>query len=299
MESKERGGEGASEMPSNTKRPGAAGAIYLIIIFVILYAPILYLAYYSFNSGGAMHSFEGFTLEWYREVFHDTRLVVILLNTLAIALFSAGISTIIGVAGALAIMHVKSRRFRSALLTLNNVLIVSPDVIIGASFLILFAALRVKLGFASVLISHIAFSIPIVVLMVLPKLQEMSPTLIYAARDLGATRWDVLSRVIVPYIAPGVFAGFFMALTYSLDDFAVTFFVTGNGFSTLSVEIYSRARQGISLTINALSTLIFLVILVLAIGYYMVNTRAANTRAMNALAARARRIGPEEMGVGQ
>jgi spermidine/putrescine transport system permease protein len=102
----------------------------------------------------------------------------------------------------------------------------------------------------------------------------MSPTLIYAARDLGATRWDVLSKVIVPYIAPGIFAGFFMALTYSLDDFAVTFFVTGNGFSTLSVEIYSRARQGITLTINALSTLIFLVTLVLAIGYYALNARA-------------------------
>jgi len=124
-----------------------------------------------------------------------------------------------------------------------------------------------------VLISHIAFSVPIVVLMVLPKLQEMSPTLIYAARDLGATRWDVLTRVVVPYISPGIFAGFFMALTYSLDDFAVTFFVTGNGFSTLSVEIYSRARQGISLTINALSTLIFLVTLVLAVGYYVMNAR--------------------------
>jgi spermidine/putrescine transport system permease protein len=260
-------------MSNNSKKPGAAITIYLVVVFVILYAPILYLAYYSFNSGGSMHSFEGFTLEWYGEVFQDTRLVIILLNTLAIALFSAAISTMIGALGAIAITHVKSKQFRSALLTLNNVLIVSPDVIIGASFLILFAAMGLKLGFTSVLVSHIAFSVPIVVLMVLPKLQEMSPTLIYAARDLGATRWDVLSRVIVPYISPGIFAGFFMALTYSLDDFAVTFFVTGDGFSTLSVEIYSRARQGISLTINALSTLIFLVTLVLAVGYYVINTR--------------------------
>ena len=261
-------------MSNSSKKPSAAATIYLVMIFVVLYAPILYLAYYSFNSGGSMHNFEGFTLEWYGEVFQDTRLVIILLNTLAIALFSAAISTMIGVAGAIAITHVKSKQFRSALLTLNNVLIVSPDVIIGASFLILFAAMGVRLGFASVLVSHIAFSVPIVVLMVLPKLQEMSPTLIYAARDLGATRWDVLSRVIVPYISPGIFAGFFMALTYSLDDFAVTFFVTGDGFSTLSVEIYSRARQGISLSINALSTLIFLVTLVLAVGYYAINTRA-------------------------
>ena len=170
-----------------------------------------------------------------------------MLNTLIIALLSAVISTIIGVLGALAITYVKRRRTKNTLLSLNNVLIVSPDVIIGASFLILFTMIGIKLGFTSVLLSHIAFSVPIVVIMVLPKLQEMSPTLIDAARDLGASRWDVLSKVIFPYITPGIFAGFFMALTYSLDDFAVTFFVTGNGFSTLSVEIYSLARQGISL----------------------------------------------------
>ena len=123
----------------------------------------------------------------------------------------------------------------------------------------------VKLGFASVLISHIAFSIPIVVIMVLPKLQEMNPTLIDAALDLGATKRDVLTRVIFPFIKPGIFAGFFLALTYSLDDFAVTFFVTGNGFSTLSVEIYSMARAGITLTINALSGLIFIVTVVLSL----------------------------------
>lgn len=245
--------------------------VYLILVFVILYAPIFYLAYYSFNSGGTMYNFEGFTLEWYQEVFQDTRLFVILLNTLTIALLAAAISTIIGVAGALAITNVRHRRLRNALLTLNNVMIVSPDVIIGASFLILFAMIGMRLGFTSVLIAHIAFSVPIVVLMVLPKLQEMSPTLIDAARDLGASRRDILTRVVIPYISPGILAGFFMALTYSLDDFAVTFFVTGSGFSTLSVEIYSLARRGISLTINALSTLIFLVTLVLVFGYYVIS----------------------------
>ena len=131
----------------------------------------------------------------------------------------------------------------------------------------------VKLGFASVLISHIAFSIPIVVLMVLPKLAEMNPNLIDAAQDLGATKRDVMYRVIIPYIKPGIFAGFFMALTYSLDDFAVTFFVTGNGFSTLSVEIYSIARVGISLTVNALSGIIFIVTVLIVIGYYFVTRR--------------------------
>ncbi len=252
--------------------------IYLILVFVILYAPIFYLMYYSFNSGGSMREFEGFTLQWYKEVFQDTRLLIIVLNTLIIALLSSVISTILGIIGALAIIYVKRRRVQNALLTLNNVLIVSPDVIIGASFLILFTIVGIKLGFTSVLLAHIAFSVPIVVIMILPKLQEMSPTLIDAARDLGASRFQVLSKVILPFISPGIFAGFFLALTYSLDDFAVTFFVTGNGFSTLSVEIYSLARRGVSLTINALSTLIFLFTVLLVVGYYFVSQRNLRTK---------------------
>ncbi|MFC5530533.1 ABC transporter permease [Cohnella yongneupensis] len=252
---------------------------YLVFVFLILYAPIAYLVFYSFNSGGTMHGYDGFTLDWYREVFQDTRLLIIVLNTLVIALLSAAISTIFGIAGALAIHRIRRHRRKNTLLSMNNVLIVSPDVIIGASFLILFTIAGVKLGFTSVLLSHVAFSVPIVVLMVLPKLQEMSPTLIDAARDLGANGWNVLSKVVIPFIKPGIFAGFFMALTYSLDDFAVTFFVTGNGFTTLSVEIYSRARQGIALNINALSTLIFLVTIVLVVGYYLINRRNSGRRA--------------------
>ncbi len=247
--------------------------IYLILIFIILYAPIFYLIYYSFNSGDSMSNFESFSLTHYAAVFEDTRLIVILLNTIIVALLSALISTIIGVIGALSIRYMRNKKMRTAFLSLNNILIVSPDVIIGASFLILFTIIGVKLGFASVLISHIAFSIPIVVIMVLPKLQEMSSTLIDAALDLGATKRDVLTRVIIPFIKPGIFAGFFLALTYSLDDFAVTFFVTGNGFSTLSVEIYSMARAGITLTINALSGLIFFITIVLVLGYYVLNNR--------------------------
>lgn len=251
--------------------------VYLAVVFFILYAPIFYLIFYSFNSGGTMSSFDGFTLEHYAAVFNDTRLLIILMNTVIVALLSSLISTAIGVLGAIGIVFLRNRKMRNAVLSLNNILIVSPDVIIGASFLILFTMIGVKLGFASVLISHIAFSIPIVVIMVLPKLQEMSSTLIDAAADLGASKRDILARVIIPYIKPGIFAGFFLALTYSLDDFAVTFFVTGNGFSTLSVEIYSMARAGITLTINALSALIFIVTLGLVVGYYFFNQRARNS----------------------
>lgn len=231
-----------------------------------------------------MHKFEGFTLDYYREVLQDTRLIIIMINTLVIALLSSAIATLIAIIGALAIKSVQNRRAKNTLLSLNNVLIVSPDVIIGASFLILFTIAGIKLGFVSVLLSHVAFSVPIAVLMILPHLQDMSPSLTDAARDLGASRKDVLTKVILPIIKPGIFSGFFMALTYSLDDFAVTFFVTGNGYSTLSVEIYSRARQGVSLSINALSTLIFLFTILLVVGYYFLTLKKNRQNTSEAVA---------------
>jgi len=256
-----------------------AGKIYLAIMFVILYAPIFYLMFYSFNSGEAMNGFESFTLSHYADVFADTRLIVILIDTLLVALLSGFFATVIGTLGAIGIVSVRKRRWRNTLLSMNNVLIVSPDVVIGASFLILLTLIGAKLGLASVLISHAAFSVPIVVLMVLPKLQEMKSSLIDAALDLGASKRDVLTRVILPMIKPGIYAGFFMAITYSLDDFAVTFFVTGNGFSTLSVEIYSMARTGITLTVNAISTLVFLATLLVVAGYYWVTSRGRTAEA--------------------
>lgn len=244
--------------------------LYLIAVFSLLYAPIFYLIFYSFNAGGDMNGFSGFTWEHYLAVFEDKRLITIVLNTLLVAFLSALIATMIGTFGAMGIYYTKNRKTRNTLLSFNNILMVSPDVIIGASFLIFFTFLGLGLGFGSVLLSHIAFSIPIVVLMVLPKMQEMNDSMIMAARDLGANSLQVLSRIVLPSITPGILAGFFMAFTYSLDDFAVTFFVTGNGFSTLSVEIYSRARQGVSLEINALSALLFVFSLALVSGYYFI-----------------------------
>lgn len=244
--------------------------LYLVLVFAVLYTPILYLVYYSFNEGGDMNGFTGFTWEHYLAVFEDTRLIVIALDTLMLALLAALIATVIGTLGAIGIYYTKKRQMRNVLLSFNNILMVSPDVIIGASFLILFTVVGFGLGFVSVLLAHIAFCIPIVVLMILPKLQEMNDSMIMAARDLGANNWQVLSKIIIPSIVPGILAGFFMAFTYSLDDFAVTFFVTGGGFSTLAVEIYSRARQGVSLEINALSALLFIFALIMVNGYYFI-----------------------------
>ncbi|MDE1549017.1 ABC transporter permease [Jeotgalibaca caeni] len=241
--------------------------LFLALVFIVLYLPIFYLIFYSFNAGGTMNEFTGFTFEHYQALMDDTRLIGIFLNTLLVALLSALIATIIGTFGAIYIYYTKKTRDRQILLSLNNVLMVSPDVIIGASLLILFTIVGFSLGFASVLLSHIAFSIPIVVIMVLPKLYEMNDSMISAAQDLGANSWQVISKILLPSIAPGILSGYFMAFTYSLDDFAVTFFVTGNGFSTLAVEIYSRARRGVSLEINALSTVMFLFTLLLVLGY--------------------------------
>ncbi|WP_407856261.1 ABC transporter permease [Enterococcus hailinensis] len=267
------------------KRTFSWANIYLVFIFVLLYVPIFYLIFYSFNAGGNMSTFTGFTWEHYRNLFSDSRLISIVVQTFILAFLSALLATMIGTFGAMAIYYTKKRGSRNALLGLNNILMVSPDVIIGASFLILFTLLggylkSFQLGFVSVLLSHIAFSIPIVVLMVLPKLKEMNDSMIDAARDLGANNFQVLANIILPFLTPGIIAGYFMAFTYSLDDFAVTFFVTGNGFTTLSVEIYSRARQGISLEINALSTLVFIFSLLLVVGYYFIS-RDTSKKARN------------------
>ncbi|MGT2957588.1 spermidine/putrescine ABC transporter permease PotC [Streptococcus bovimastitidis] len=252
--------------------------IYLTFTFVLLYVPILYLIFYSFNKGGDMNGFTGFTLENYQTLFADSRLMSILLQTFVLAFLSALIATIIGTFGAIFIHHAKNK-YQNSLLSTNNVLMVSPDVMIGASFLILFTTLKFQLGMTSVLLSHIAFSIPIVVLMVLPRLTEMNQDMVNAAYDLGASQFQMMKEVMLPYLTPGIIAGYFMAFTYSLDDFAVTFFLTGNGFTTLSVEIYSRARQGISLDINALSTIVFFFSILLVMGYYYISQEKEETHA--------------------
>lgn len=248
--------------------------LYLIFVFVLLYLPIAYLIVYSFNSGDNMNSFLGFSLEHYRELVDDSRLWIIMINTLILSLLSSLLATIIGTIGGIAIYYLRDKRIRHRVLNFNSVLMVMPDVMMGASFLVLFTFLvKIPMGFWTVLLSHIAFSIPIVVLMVLPRLYSLNESMILAAEDLGASDMLILNKIILPNIAGGVFSGFFMALTYSLDDFAVTFFVTGSGFSTLSVEIYSRVRAGISLEINALSTLMFMGSLILVVIYYFLSKR--------------------------
>ena len=244
--------------------------LYLAFVFIVLYLPIFYLIGYAFNAGDDMNSFTGFSLSHFETMFGDGRLMLILVQTFLLAFLSALIATVIGTFGAIYIYQSR-KRYQEAFLSLNNILMVAPDVMIGASFLILFTQLKFSLGFLTVLSSHVAFSIPIVVLMVLPRLKEMNNDMIHAAYDLGASQFQMFKEIMLPYLTPSIIVGYFMAFTYSLDDFAVTFFVTGNGFSTLSVEIYSRARKGISLEINALSALVFLFSIILVVGYYFIS----------------------------
>ena len=244
--------------------------LYLAFVFIVLYLPIFYLIGYAFNAGDDMNSFTGFSWTHFETMFGDGRLMLILVQTFFLAFLSALIATVIGTFGAIYIYQSR-KKYQEAFLSLNNILMVAPDVMIGASFLILFTQLKFSLGFLTVLSSHVAFSIPIVVLMVLPRLKEMNGDMIHASYDLGASRFQMFKEIMLPYLTPSIIAGYFMAFTYSLDDFAVTFFVTGNGFSTLSVEIYSRARKGISLEINALSALVFLFSIILVVGYYFIS----------------------------
>ncbi|EKB55070.1 ABC transporter permease [Facklamia hominis] len=254
--------------------------LYIVACFILMYLPIFYLMFYSFNEGGSMVEFTGFTLDHYRQLFEDRRLMIFVMNTFIVAILSAFIATVIGSLGALAIYYFRSNRLRQTVLNLNSVLMVTPDVMMGASFLLMFSLLiPVRFGFGTVLLSHVAFNVPIVVLMVLPRLYEMNPSMITAALDLGANSQQILSRIVLPSIRSGILAGYFMAFTYSLDDFAVTFFVTGNGFSTLSVEVYSRARRGVSLEINALSTLMMIVALIIVAVYYFIRTNEYRRKA--------------------
>lgn len=211
------------------------GHLYLTLVFLILYIPIFYLIFYSFNQAGDMNRFTGLTLEHYTTMFNDQRLMLILVETFLLAFLSSLLATVIGTFGAILIYQVK-KKHQNTILSINNVLMVAPDVMIGASFLILFTFIGFKLGMFSVLLSHIAFSIPIVVLMVLPRLKEMNDDMVHAAYDLGASYFQMLKEVMLPYLTPSIIAGYFMAFTYSLDDFAVTFLLLEMAFRRFQLK---------------------------------------------------------------
>ena len=242
--------------------------VYIGLIMAFLYAPILLLILYSFNDSKSRAQWGGCTLRWYKELFADEAIMGALGTTLSIGLLAALLSTVLGTMGAVALFQMK-RAPRKALLSVVNLPMLNSEVVTGVSLMLLFAAANIQLGYGTLLMAHVAFCVPYVVLSVMPKLRQLDPNLAEAAWDLGATPLQGFFRVILPDIMPGVFSGFIMALTMSIDDFVVSFFTTGSGVSNLSITIYTMAKRGISPKINALSTIIFACVFVLLIGINM------------------------------
>ena len=248
---------------------------YIGLIMAFLYAPIVLLILYSFNDSKSRANWGGFTLRWYEELFTDPALMSALGTTHSIGILAAIISTILGTVGAIALFQMK-RGPRNVLMSVVNLPMLNSEVVTGVSLMLLYAMAHVQLGYITLLLSHVGFCVPYVVLSVMPKLRQLDPHLAEAAQDLGATPLQGFMRVILPDIMPGVFSGFIMALTMSIDDFVVSFFTTGSGVSNLSITIYTMAKRGISPKINALSTLIFLCVFILLIGINLSDLRSSS-----------------------
>lgn len=235
---------------------------YLFIIFLFLYTPIITLMIFSFNESKTMGKWTGFTLKWYKELFSNDRLMSALYYTILIAVLASIIATIVGTISAIAISQM-SGKLKSLILNINYLPVLNPDIVTGIALMSLFIFLKFNFGFTTMLLAHITFDIPYVILSVLPKLRQLPENTLDAAADLGATPLYALWKVIIPQIKPGIFSGFLMAFTMSIDDFVISFFTTGPGVTNLSIEIYSMARRGIKPEINALSTLMFITVLAL------------------------------------
>lgn len=248
--------------------------IYNVLIFLFLYAPIVVLIIFSFNDSKNRVAWHGFTTRWYEDLFHNDLILNSLKVTLIVAVLAALIATIIGTAAAVGI-HSMNSRLRRVFLSVNNIPMVNPEIVTGISMMLMFVFIFrttgwLKPGFGTLLLSHITFCIPYVVLQVLPKLRQMNRHMYEAALDLGCPPAQAFFRVVLPEILPGVVTGAMMAFTLSLDDFVISYFNSGSTAQTLSVTIYSMTKKPVTPEINALSTLMFGTVLLLLL---LVNIR--------------------------
>lgn len=235
---------------------------YIALVFIFIYAPIFVLILYSFNDSRLKGSFTKFTFKWYVELFNDREVLTSLYYTLVIAVLTTIISTFIGTVSSIGIHYMK-RGEKFIILNLNYIPVLNPDIVIALSLMVLYKVFGIDYGFLTLLTSHIVFTTPYVILSVYPKLKSMNKFLPEAAMDLGATPFYALRKVILPEIKQGIYAGALLVFTLSLDDFVIAYFNSGNGVVNLSTQIYSMARKGINPSINALSTLMFLAMLIL------------------------------------
>lgn len=237
---------------------------YMVLILIFLYAPILTMMVLSFNRSKSRTQWGGFTLQWYTQMFDSRSIMSALSTTLIIAFLAALIATLLGTVAAISIQAMKPIP-RTVFLGITNIPMLNAEIVTGISLMLCFIAFGISLGFRTILISHITFCIPYVILSVLPKLKQTDKYIYEAALDLGASPLRAFFKVVLPDIMPGILSGFLLAFTMSLDDFIITHFTKGAGINTLSTLIYSEVRRGIRPSMYALSTIIFLVVLILLI----------------------------------
>ena len=253
--------------------------VYAVLIFVFLYAPILVLIVYSFNGANSTAQLNGFSFKWYRELFHDGATLDALRNTIVLAVSSSLISGVLGTVSAVGIFQMKNKWVKSITRGVTNIPMMNPDIVTGISMMLLFVfAGRMLgrtgvLGFPTMLIAHITFCLPYVILSVLPKLRQTDPNLSEAAQDLGCTPVQSFFKVVLPAIMPGVLTGVMMAFTLSLDDFVISYFVSGPASQTLPIRIFSMTKKRVTPDMYALSTIMFFAILVLMILINWVQAR--------------------------
>ena len=245
--------------------------VYLWVLLALLYAPLVFIAIFSFTESRVLGNWSGFSTKLYANLFTgdmqgSSSLITAVENTLLIALVSATVSMLLGTVAAIGLHNLKGRK-KQVVSFLNNIPMINPDVITGVSLFLLFVFLHLSQGYVTVILAHISFGTPYVVLSVLPRLRQMNPNIYEAALDLGATPSQALRKVLIPELRPGMVSGFLLAFTMSLDDFAVTFFTRGPiGLDPLSTYIYTDARKGgLTPELRPLMTLIFLIILILLI----------------------------------
>ncbi len=251
----------------------------MALIFLFLYAPIFVLIVFSFNKAKSRTQWTGFTFDWYKELFSDSSIMNALYTTLAVSIIAALVATVVGTITAVGLSKM-SRRWRSPLLTINNIPVMNAEIVTGVSLCLLFvflgSFLKFNLGFGTLLIAHITFDIPYVILSVMPKIHQMDNNLMDAAQDLGCTWFQAFRKVMIPEIMPGIVNGMIIAFTMSIDDFVISYFTAGSRVETLSMRIYSMTRKQISPKINAISTLLFVSVLVLLV---IINVRQSRQEA--------------------
>lgn len=261
----------------------ALSRLYVALILLFLYAPVAVMVVFSFNSGGSVWVFEGFSFDWYKGLIYDTTMFTALQHTLIIAILSAVLSTVIGTAAAVGILALRKKITRRAVMSVTNIPMMNADIVTGVSLMLLFVffgrlfGLKESLGFPTVLIAHITFNLPYVILSVMPKLRQTDSGFSEAALDLGCTPVQAFFKVVLPSISTGIATGMIMAFTLSLDDFVISYFTCGH-YQTLPIVIYNMTKKTVTPDVYALSTFIFISVFVLLILYNMLQTNSEKRR---------------------